>query len=157
MKLDRLGSGVLFLQGVMPALVFGFWRPGGLFLLLVAVIYVVLAWGVWSSKRWALIAAIIFTVPQLFVISTKLFSWQFFIGGAFGAGVAPMSSLLDSRISSFFSLGARFDFAVSERCPSLLASFTYIRSETFVLLNVVALLIFAILLSILRRPSKVDV
>jgi len=157
MKLDRVGAAALFLQGLMPALVFGFWRPGGLFLLVVAVIYAVLAWGVWSSKRWAVIAAIIFTVPQLFIISTKLFSWQFFIGGAFGAGIAPSTSLLDSRISSFFSLGARFDFAVSERCPSLLASFNYIRSETFILLNAVGFLIFAILLASLRRRSKVAI
>lgn len=157
MKLDRIGAVALFLQGVMPALVFGIWRAGGLFLLIVAVIYAVLAWGVWSSKRWSVIAAILFTVPQLFIISSKLFSWQFLIGGATGVGIAPSSSLFDSRISSFFSLGARFDFAVSERCPSLLANYTYIGSERFILLNAVAFLIIAILLSIVKRRAKVPI
>ena len=156
MKLNKLGSGALFLQGVLPALVFGFWRPGGLFLILVAGTYTALAWGVWRSKYWALIAAIIFTVPQLLVISTKPFSWQFYVGSAFGAGVAPNSSLLDTRITSFFSLGARLDFAVAERCPSLLGSYTYVKSETFVLLNAVAILVLAVLLSLVRRPAKVE-
>jgi hypothetical protein len=151
MKLARVAAVLLLLQGVAPAFVFGFWRPGGFFLLVVAAIYALLAWGVWASKRWALFLAMIFTVPQLMVISSKLFSWQFYIGGTFGVGVAPSSSLLDTRLTSFCSWGARFDFAVSERCPSLLAGYAFIHSETFILLNVFALLIFTTLLAALRR------
>jgi len=155
MKLNRLTATALFLQGVIPVLAFGFQWPVGLFLLAVAVIYAVLAWGVWFSKRWALITALVFTAPQLLIISSGLFSWQFFIGGAFGAGIATAPSLLDCRIASFYSSGARFDFAVFERSPSLLANFRYVQSETFVLLNVVALLIFALLLASVRRSAKV--
>ena len=112
-----------------------------------------LAWGVWFSKRWALITALIFTAPQLIIISSKLFSWLFFIGGAFGAGIAAESSLLDCRIASFFLFGARCDIAVFKHSPLILANFRYVQSETFVLLNVVAILIFALLLSCLRRQA----
>lgn len=145
---------MLLLQGATPALVFGVWRPGGTLLVVVAMIYVFLAWGVWASKKWALVLSIIFTVPQLVVISSRLFSWQFYIGGAFGPGIAPSSSLLDTHLASFFSLGARFDFAVSERCPSLLEGYTSIGSETFILLNVVALLVFTILTAILLKSRR---
>src|SRR5262245_36003060 len=107
MKLDRLAATALLLQGSVPVLVFGFPWPVGLFLVAVAVIYAVVARGVWFSKRWALITALIITAPQLFVVSSKLFSWHFFIGGAFGAGFATGSSLLDCRIASFYSFGAR--------------------------------------------------
>ena len=150
-QLTTIAAAALLLQGVMPAVVLGFWHPGGLLLLVVAVIYAVLAWGVWSSKRWAIITAIIFTVPQIFVVSSGLFSWRFYIGGAFGAGIAPSSSLLDTRFASFLSWGAGFDFAIFGRSRSLLDGFTYIHSETFILLNVIALLIFTLLLAALRK------
>jgi hypothetical protein len=133
MKLNRLAATALLFQGIIPALVFGFWRPGGLFLLAVAVTYAVLAWGIWLSKRWALIAALIFTAPQLVIISSNLFSWHFFVGGAFGAGIATASSLLDCRIASFFSLGARCDFAVFKQSPPILANYRYVQSDTFFL------------------------
>ena len=151
MRLPTVGAVTLFLQGIAPALAFGLWRPGGSFLLVVAAIYAVLAWGIWASKRWALILAIGFTVPQVFIVSSKLFSWQFYIGGAFGPGIAPASSLLETRFTAFFSVGARFDFAIFERSQSLLSGFTFIRSESFVLLNVVAGLILSILVAILLR------
>jgi len=151
MKLPKVGAVALFFQGITPALVFGFWRPGGILLLAVAAIYALLAWGIWASKRWALILAIIFTVPQLFIVSSKLFSWQLFIGGAFGPGVAPSSSFLNTRFTSFYSVGAGFNFAISERSQSLLSAFTFIGSETFILLNAVAVLVLTMLTAIFVR------
>jgi len=146
---------MVFVQGITPALMFGMLHSGGLFALAVAAIYALLAWGIWESKEWALISAIIFTLPQLFVVSTKLFSWQFFVGGAFGAGIAPSSSLLNTRIASYYSLGARFDLAFSERSQSLLSGYKSIGSENFVLLNVVAVIVLAILTTIfLKHRSK---
>jgi len=156
MKLDRLAATALFSQGAIPVLVFGFPWPIGLFLVAVAVSYALVAWGLWFSKRWALIAALIFTAPQLFVVSSELFSWDFFIGGAFGAGFATASSLMDCRIASFYSFGARCDIAVFKHSPSILANFRYVQSETFVLVNVVSVLIFALLLGCLRRQARIS-
>ena len=155
MKLAKVGAVLLLLQRITPALVYGVWRPGGLFLLAVAAVYALLGWGVWASKQWALILALILTAPQLVIVSTKLFSWQFYIGGAFGPGLAFSSSLLDTRFTVFASVGARFDCAVSERCSSLLASYPFIVSDTFVLLNAGALLIFTILVAALFRCPRV--
>ena len=116
-------------------------------LLVAAAIYALLAWGVWNSKRWALLAAIIITVPQLFIVSSALFSWQFFVGGAFGPGIAPSSALLDTRLTIFYSAGVQFDFAFFQRSRSLVAGFPYIGSETFVLVNLLAALALTILVN----------
>ena len=154
MRLARIAAVIVLLQGVMPALAFGFWRPGGFVFLAGAVTYALLAAGVWKSKRSSLLAAIILTIPQLGIVSSALFSWQFFVGCALGIGIAPSSTLLDTRLTTFCSVGLQLDFAFFERSRSLLAGFRHVESETFFLVNLFAVLVLAILVNAFLRCRR---
>ena len=154
MRLTRFAAVCFFLQGALPLLLFGLFHPAGVPLLLSAAIYAAVGWGVWNSRIGALIGGVVLTLPQLFILSSSLPSWQFYVGGAIGFGIAPARSLMDIRFCVFSSYGVRFDFAISERSQSLIAAFPFVRSESFLLLNIYAAVLLASLVFALRERNK---
>jgi hypothetical protein len=154
MRLNRIIAACFFLQGALPVMLFGLFHPMGVLLLLSALTYAAIGWGIWNSRIWALMGGVALTLPQLVILSSGPLSWQFYVGGSIGFGVAPSWSLIDVRLCTFFSYGVRFDFAIFERSRSLMAAYPFIRSESFVLVNVYAAFLLTSLLSVLKKGNR---
>ena len=136
---------VLLLQGVGPALLFGVWRPGGWFLACLATIYAFLTVGLWQGRRWALPLAFALTLPQLFVFSSSWFSWRFYVFASRGFGVAPADTLMQVPLFTYRSFGGCLNFAFGYSQP-LIADYVSTGHQSFVLLNVLAIPLLALLL-----------
>ena len=108
MRLARLTASIALLQGLLPLLVFGGWRPGGLFLVGTAAVYVLLSWALWTGRRWALPLGLLLTLPQLLVVSSWLVSWRVFVGTSIGLGAKPALDVLAMPLSVFWHVGSSY-------------------------------------------------
>ena len=145
MILARLIAVVLFLQGVGPAFLLGAWHPGGWFLAVLAAIYAPLGVGLWRGRQGASVLAFALTLPQLFVFSSSWFSWRFFVFASRGFGVAPADTLMEMSFFTYGSFSGCLDFASGYSQP-LTADFASTGHRSFVLFNVLAVPLLALLL-----------
>lgn len=145
MVFARFVAVVFLLQGIGPALLFGAWRPGGLFLLFLAAIYVVLFLGLWQGRRWALPSAFALTLPQLFILSSSWFSWRFYVLASYGFGLAPAPTFMQMPAFGHHSLGGCLDLAFGHN-QHLIADYAYSGQQSFVLFNFVPLPFLLLLL-----------
>ena len=155
MTLARFVAVVLLLQGLAPAMLVGVARPDGWFLLAVALLYTLLAWGLWTARRWALLLALALTAAQLIVLSTPWLSWQFFVAARYGLGVASAPTIGQMPIFKTSGVGVRFDAAISEPSATLLATFAGVSSPSFMFVNLLALPPLVLLLVLARRWPRV--
>lgn len=147
MILTRLSAIIIFLQGVVPVLLFGAMRPSGWFLLGLAVVYALLTSGLWAGRRWAVLSAATITLPQLLILSSQLFTWRFYVGASYFGGISFASSISDSRLFIYNSVGAAFNCSFFRYNSALLAELPGIRSDAFLCINVVPIVVLSFLIS----------
>ncbi len=145
MRLARFSASTTLLQGLLPLLVFGGWRPGGLFLVSTAAVYVLLSWGLWTGRRWALPLGLALTLPQLLIVSSWLVSWQFFVGTSVGLGAKPGFDVLRMPLNFFWHVGNSYFAACFGYNPGFAASVASGPPTTYVGVNVVATFVLFLL------------
>ena len=139
---------VLFVQGVGPAFLFGVWRADGWLLACLAVIYTLLAAGVWQRRRWALPMATAVTLPQLAAISSSWFSWYFYVFAGYGLCVEPRDTFNTSVLFGYRASGCSLYLAFGYS-KALLAHFAFVSQPTFVLINALVVPLLGLLLIVL--------
>jgi hypothetical protein len=151
----RIIAIIFLLQGLCPILFFGCLTPSRYIYIVTAIIYALIALGLWKANRWAFITAILVTLLQIVTVSFPSFAWGFFIGPTAGL----FFSLPDPRAEygAFWHLGVYFNVAVDEPSASLQRIYS-MHSNTFVLFNVFSAVLSALLLiqffRIGRQPSN---
>ena len=133
---------IFLLQGLCPVLIFGCIKPSNRVFLVVAIAYALIALGLWMSKRWVFVLAILVTFLQTVTFSFPSFAWGFYIGPTVGPFFTLPLSQAD--YGAFFRLGVYFTVAVDEPGTSLQRLYQ-MSSNTFVLLNVFSIILTALL------------
>ena len=137
----RLCAVLLLLQGIVPPLLLRGGLLGNWLIPVVTIAFVAAAWGLWCARRWAWWLALVLTALQVVCISSSLVSWQLLVGVGYSVGFIPDSSLLDVRFLTAASWGEGLHFGLLHPSPSLVASVKGIDSDSFVLINLVPLVL----------------
>lgn len=119
-------------------LVLGCLTPARYTYITVAIIYALIALGLWKAKRWVFILAILITLAQTVTINSPKYVWDLAIGFKFGPFITHLT------FGGYFYVGAHFDGNFNRPDPRMLKMYTFVHEDTFVLIN-----LFAIILTIL--------
>jgi len=119
-------------------LVLGCLTPARYTYITVAVIYALIALGLWKAKRWVFILAILITLAQTVTINSPSYVWDLAVGFKFGPFITHLA------YGGYFYVGAHFDADFHRPNPRMLQMYTFVHEDTFVLIN-----LFAIILTIL--------
>jgi hypothetical protein len=140
---------IFLLQGLCPIFIFGCLAPNRDAYIIVAVIYALIAMGLWRAKRWVFILAFLTTLAQTMTISSPSFVWDFAPGFKCGLYFTHL------HYGVFCYVGAHFDAYFHTLDPRILKMYSFIHEDKFVLLNLFAV-ILTILLFIQFRRIKLD-
>jgi hypothetical protein len=132
--MKQVVSILVLLQGLSPMLVLGCLTPARY----TYIIYALIALGLWKSKRWVFILAILITLAQLVTFSSPSYVWDLALGFKFGPYFTHLA------YGGYSYVGAHFDADFHRPDSRMLQMYTFVHEDTFVLIN-----LFAIILTIL--------
>jgi hypothetical protein len=141
--MKRIIAIIFLLQGLCPILVFGCFTPSRYIYIVTAIVYALIALGLWKAKRWVFITATLVTLLQIVTVSFSSFAWGFFIGPT--AGVFFSLPHPQAEYGAFWRLGVYLNVAIDEPSTSLQRIYS-MHSNTFVLFNVFGVILTALLL-----------
>jgi hypothetical protein len=141
--MKRIIAIIFLLQGLCPILLFGCFTPPRHIYIVTAIIYALIAWGLWMAKRWAFVIAILITLLQTVTINSPSFSWSLFIGPT--AGLFFTLPLSQIAYGMYWHIGVYFTVAFDESSASIQKIYS-IQENTFVLFNVFGAILLILLL-----------
>jgi hypothetical protein len=133
------------LQGLSPVVVLGCLTPARSAYIIVAIVYALIALGLWKAKRWVFILAIFITLAQSVTFSSPSYVWDLALGLKFGPYITHLSH------GAYCYVGAHFDASYHKpdfRMPQI---YTFVHEDTFVLLNLFGIILTILLLIQFRR------
>jgi hypothetical protein len=138
----KLVSILVLLQGLSPLLVMGCLTPARNAYIILAIIYALIAWGLWKAKRWVFILAILIMLAQIVTFSSSSYTWD----PALGLKVGPYFTSQTFGFEGY--VGAHFDFCYRQVDFRIAKVYSFIHEYPFVWVN-----LFGIILAILLMIS----